>query len=413
MSQESRLHGLIERLSEEYVRRLRLLVSTPSVTGSESSCQELVRGSLEDLGVAVHAVVASNTPPFHRTGREYEGRPSLVGRIPGKGSAHFVLNAHLDTAPVEDASTWLHPPYAAVVDGGRLYGRGALDDKAGIAMMLMLAEAFVRADVCLPGDLLLESVIEDEDSGNGTLACLEAGFHCEGAIVIDGTWPLRVIDSHLGQMWLDIEVGGVAAAACSHRRGLNPIHQATRVMQALDSLVGDLNQGVLQWLNIETPYFASVGAISGGAWPGAVPEKCQLRVQVGFPPPESPQGMLERVTAAVVRSVSDDARASVRVEVRELFVAPFSNRENRMVRVVRDTVQRLRPQEGPFLNNAVTGHCDLRHLRQADGRPAHACLYGPGGGGNPHIKDEFYLLEHFVPVAQNIASSILAFYDQD
>jgi acetylornithine deacetylase/succinyl-diaminopimelate desuccinylase-like protein len=49
-------------------------------------------------------------------------------------------------------------------------------------------------------------------------------------------------------------------------------------------------------------------------------------------------------------------------------------------------------------------------LRRADGTLAAACLYGPGGGGNPHAPDEFYYVDHLVPVAQNIVSAMLAFY---
>jgi len=56
------------------------------------------------------------------------------------------------------------------------------------------------------------------------------------------------------------------------------------------------------------------------------------------------------------------------------------------------------------------GHCDLRHLRKPDGSPTDACLYGPGGGAPPHCADGFYMLEHFIPVAQNILSAMLKYY---
>ena len=78
-----------------------------------------------------------------------------------------------------------------------------------------------------------------------------------------------------------------------------------------------------------------------------------------------------------------------------------------MIDAVRQAIERVQAPADAVRVAAVSGHCDLRHLRTKEGRPADACLYGPGGGGNPHVADEFYLLDHFVPVAQTIASALL------
>ena len=90
---------------------------------------------------------------------------------------------------------------------------------------------------------------------------------------------------------------------------------------------------------------------------------------------------------------------------------PHSQRPNRVAEMLRANVDRLRAGEMEFRIQAVTGHCDLRNLRRQDGSWAEACLYGPGGGGNPHVADEFYHLSHFVPVAQNVASTLLQLFN--
>lgn len=204
MTQESALHSEIVRIAGKWSAFLQRLVQIPSPLGTETPGMDFVRLAMQELGVYERDVFPGTAPPYLPTGRSYDDRGCVVGRIPGRGGPQFILNAHVDTTPVEDPTSWIHPPFAGRIENGRLYGRGALDDKAGVAMMLLIAEAFVRTGIILPGDIILEAVIEDEDSGNGTLACTEAGYYAEAGIIIDGTWPFRIIDAHLGQLWLEI-----------------------------------------------------------------------------------------------------------------------------------------------------------------------------------------------------------------
>lgn len=353
---------------------------------------------MRSLGLRPQAVYAGPQPPFHPTGRSYAGRPSLVGSLPGSGRGRVMLNAHVDTAPITDPDAWTHPPHGAVIEGDRLYGRGALDDKAGLAMMLMLAEVF--QEFAHGPDLLFASVIEDEDSGNGSLACMEAGFWTDYAIVLDGTWPFRAIDSHLGQLWLHLEVPGVAAPSCSWARAVNPIDLAFKRISSLRAWIDEQNHQMGSWLEISNPFFLSIGEFHSGSWAGSVPERAFVSVQLGFPPPWTPQ------------SIGEVAREHLgEFCVGALCTPPHSQRPNRPAELVRANVDRLRAGEMDFRIQAVTGHCDLRNLRKADGSLAEACLYGPGGGANPHVADEYYHLSHFVPVAQNVASALLDLFE--
>lgn len=353
---------------------------------------------MRSLGLEPQRVFASNQPPFHDTGREYGQRPNLVGRLPGSGRGRIMLNAHVDTAPITDPQAWTYPPHGAVVEGDRLYGRGALDDKAGLAMMMLLAEVFQEVE--RGPELLFASVIEDEDSGNGSLACMQAGFWTDSAIVLDGTWPFRAIDSHLGQLWMHLEVPGVAAPSCSWARAVNPIDVAFQKISSLRAWVDEQNRQNGCWLEIDNPFFLSIGEFHSGSWAGSVPERAHVSLQMGFPPPWTPQTI-----AAVARQHLGEFRVGA------LCTPPHSQRPNHPAELLRSHVDRLRAGEMEFRIQAVTGHCDLRNLRREDGSLAQACLYGPGGGANPHVADEYYYISHFAPVAQNVASALIELMD--
>lgn len=410
MRLENQLHDLIEKLAGDYIGVLRELITIPSVLGDEGNVQKRIKSQMRDLGVFEREIFAGSRPPYVPSGRSYDGRPSLVGRVRGRGNRHFILNAHADTAPVEDVKSWTHPPFAAEAVDGKLYGRGALDDKAGLAMMLLIAECVCISGVKLPGDILLESVIEDEDTGNGTLALTQNGYRADAAIVIDGTWPFRIIDAHLGQIWVRFEVQGVPVASCSCRRGVNPISIGGELIRTIEGWVNDTNQSLNKWLNIAQPFFVNVGTFHSGCWPGGVPERATFDLQIGFPPPWTPEQVLAECQRMATEIQKREERGRIQLTRGSLWTTPHANVDNVMAQRLKATIRRLRPGEMEPINQAVMGHCDLRHLRRADGSFADACLYGPGGGGNPHAPDEFYHLDHFVPVAQNIVSAILDFH---
>jgi len=135
-----------------------LRFDTSNPPGNERECIEWIRGLLEELGCEVQIVA-----------REQE-RPNLIARLAGRGSsAPLLLQGHVDV--VAARGEWRRPPFAGELDGGYVWGRGALDMKGGVAMMLA---AFMRAKASgepPPGDVIL-CVLADEEAGSD----LGAGF---------------------------------------------------------------------------------------------------------------------------------------------------------------------------------------------------------------------------------------------
>ena len=158
---------------------------------------------------------------------------------------------------------------------------------------------------------------------------------------------------------------------------------------------------------MEEPFFINVGALNSGVWPGVTPEKAVLDCQIGFPPPETPQSILSIVRKIVKRIDTPRSAGPVQVTLGSLATSGFENKNNRLVNILSKAITRVMPPTYKLQTVTATGHCDLRHIQTHQGLPAHACLYGPGGGENPHSRDECYHLDHFVPVAQTVASAIL------
>ena len=410
---ERRLHDAVDRLEPKYRALLQTLVRIASPIGDEGRAQEEVARAMREIGLATESfdidpTALSSVRGFNATPQSYAGRPCVVGVLGGSGGGRsLALNAHIDTAPVDPLGSWTHgDPYSGHIDGTRLYGRGAWDDKAGVIETLMVAEAVRTSGVELGGDLVIKSVIEDEATGNGTLACLARGYRTDGAVIVDGTWPERFIVSHLGQLWFRVRLDGRSAPASVSGRGANPLAAIGPVLAAFTQMVEQRNTSAQPWGDNRQPWFVNVGAASGGAWPGAVPTACELRGQCGFPPPETPATAKTALADALDVCASDprwpaDVRASITFEGLETGVVQGDG-GNAIVTLLTDGVMRLHGRA--IQQSIISGHCDLRHYYSA---AIPACLYGPGGGKNAHAEDEYFDLSHLTLVAKNLASIAL------
>jgi acetylornithine deacetylase/succinyl-diaminopimelate desuccinylase-like protein len=142
--------GLQNRPVELLAQLLRFDTTNPP--GNERECIDWIRGLLEELGCEVRIIA-----------REPE-RPNLIARVPGRGvSAPLLLQGHVDV--VAARGEWRHPPFAGELDDGYVWGRGALDMKGGVAMMLAAFMRLLASGVSPPGDVIL-CVLADEEAGS-------------------------------------------------------------------------------------------------------------------------------------------------------------------------------------------------------------------------------------------------------
>ena len=138
----------VTELLQELIR-----FDTTNPPGNEAACIDFLRAQLDEVGC--------ETQTYERE----PGRPNLVSRLSGGDAPPLLLQGHVDvvTTALQD---WKHPPFAGVLEDGYVWGRGALDMKAGVAM---LVHAFLRAKhegVKLPGDLVLLVLSDEEAGGN-------------------------------------------------------------------------------------------------------------------------------------------------------------------------------------------------------------------------------------------------------
>ncbi len=276
----------IEAAAETAFAFLERLVAEPSTVGAERGAQDVVAAELTRLGLAVTELAVpdevAGAAPAGVAQACYAGRPNVLGRLNPGGSPALLLNGHV----------------------------GAGDMKGGFALGLLAVAGLRQAmPEALTGELSFLSVIEEECTGNGTLAACQAGVLGDAVIVLEPT-DLDVLLGGIGVLWIEIEVDGVPAHAESADRAQNPIRSVPAILRALAGFEDALNDGDGHadpaFEGIARPYNINPGTVRAGDWASSVPGRATLGVRVGFPRAWSPDEAFARVSAAIGAAGADD-----------------------------------------------------------------------------------------------------------
>ena len=150
----------------------------------------------------------------------------VIGRLGDGDGPSLLLNGHIDVVPADRPDLWTSPPFEPRRSGDLLFGRGAGDMKGGFAMAALALEALLATDPhAIAGSLTFASVLEEECTGNGTLAAARAGVLAD-AVILPEPSGLDLLLSGVGILWLDVVVTGFSAHAQSADRAVNPVHLA-------------------------------------------------------------------------------------------------------------------------------------------------------------------------------------------
>lgn len=176
----------------------------------------------------------------------FPDRPNLVAELAGDEEKSLILCGHIDVVPIGERSAWTVDPFGGEIKDGRLYGRGAVDMKSGVAACVAAARAIRKAGIELQGRLAIHAVVDEEAGGFGAMDAVAKGKLAKGAIIAEPTWG-NVIPSEGGLYWVRVTIRGrqghagfrfnevwpQRATADRLVPGVNAIELSTRFLAAL------------------------------------------------------------------------------------------------------------------------------------------------------------------------------------
>jgi len=251
--------------------------------------------------------------------------------------------------------------------------------------------------------LVLQSVVEEECTGNGALACLVEGYTADEALIPE---PMpAVLSAQMGVMWLAIEVLGVPVHAAYAHTGVAAIEFANYLVSRLRELEARWNLPAARhamYAAHEHPVNFNLGKISGGEWASSVPTQCRVDLRLGFYPGLKPAAVRKEVEAVLNEAWrAHPHHDSVRYEVRyNGFQA-----EGLVVDLQQPLITELgRAHQDiagtPVEHHAFTGTTDVKFFHLYGNIPA--TCYGPAGG-DIHGIDEWVSIASMQQVSAVLA----------
>jgi acetylornithine deacetylase len=397
-------------------------VSVRSLSGEETPAAEFIEDVLGELGLASERIVLRTallreeplfSPPCCADGGRYN---VLATHRPTRGGGRSVLfNGHLDVVPAGPAALWSSPPFSGELRDGWLFGRGAGDMKAGLVCAFSAYRALRILGVQPAGVVGFNGVLEEESTGNGTLATVSAlrqaidaaKLTAFDAVVIPEPTGEALVEAQLGVFWLYLDITGKPAHAAYMSTGVSALEAGLRIIDALKALEREWNllaHRHARYREHDHPINFNVGQLHAGDWNSSVPSTCTLGLRLACYP-DMPIDEAKRLVEAHVRAALDAlSQDDIRVEFRyEGFHAPGCEYDLDEPAMQRLADAHARVNGVPARRIALTATTDARHFRKMLEVPV--TCYGPIAE-NVHGFDECVSIESMVNVATVFAQFI-------
>ncbi len=317
MDQElsTRILSAVDELFDREIDFLSELTSHPSTRGQEQSAQAFMTGALSERGLEVDqwqidVEEIRNMPGFSPVIGTYEDAQNVVGTHhprTTKGRS-LILNGHIDVVPAGPLDMWDAPPFEPHVANGWLYGRGGGDMKAGLVSNLFALDALRHIGVAPAATVHYQSVVEEECTGNGALACLARGYKADAALIPE-PFEEKLVTSQIGVIWFQVHLKGLPTHVAYAGQGANAIEAAIPLIAALHEMEYRWNAAEKRhpdFAHHEHALNLNVGKIQGGDWTSSVPAWSVLDLRMAIFPGQD----INAAKAEIEQVIYDAARGN-------------------------------------------------------------------------------------------------------
>jgi succinyl-diaminopimelate desuccinylase len=317
------------------------------------------------------------------------GRDNLILRV-GAGRPRLAVALHTDVVPAGDG--WGLDPFSAQEKDGRLYGRGASDDKGPLAAMLLVVRELCRHGADLKGQLLFAAVADEEvGSTHGVEFLLRNGhLQADMAIIPDAASHMeKVMVAEKGALFVQLTSLGTQAHGSRPEKGYNAIWPLLHVLE----LVRRMPRASVPH-DLLSPPTMNLGVIQGGAAPNIVPGRATARIDFRYLPGERSAEIMEAIRGAISRVQEQEPEARLAVEVLSDLPPTEVGRDSPLVRAIqhaaREVLGKVPPAAG--MSGATVAKQFIAHGIPAVG-------FAPGDADAAHVANEYVDIEELVAFA--------------
>ena len=298
-------------------------IDSQNPPGNEVEIAEFIKKDLKPLGLELKEVTFK------------EKRPNIIatlkGTLPRKQAQNGILiTPHIDTVPI--GTGWKFDPFGGKIHQGKMYGRGATDDKGNLACCMEILHSLVEDKIKLPYDIIMAATADEETgSHNGIIPLLDKKMLKPKVALIMDSDEFDTIIAQKGLLHTRIQIFGKKAHGAYNWRGVNAIELATKVIEKLKKHQFKFRKHPL----LHSPT-KNIGTIRGGDKVNMVADFCEFSLDTRYMPGMDPYEVLEEIKGIVkqvtknFKAVIDDLQYPYEISANDPFVKTYVETAKKM-----------------------------------------------------------------------------------
>lgn len=303
---DSGIWNLVSRIQPIMINNTRLIkllqkvisINSENPPGNELKLAKFIEKDMRSLGLHVKTYTyAKNRPNIVAT---------LKGTLPRKKAAKeaILITPHFDTVPI--GKGWKYKPLGGEIKNGKLYGRGASDDKGNLASCMEVMRSLVEDGVKLKKDVIMAATVDEETGSHcGIIPLLDRKVLKPGFALVMDSDEFDTIVAQKGLIHCRIQIFGKKAHGAYNWRGINAIEHAARIITKLKKI---------KWIYKKHPLLhaptMNVGVIQGGDKVNMVSDFCEFALDTRFLPGMDPKAILKKIRS-VIKSETDKFKIEI------------------------------------------------------------------------------------------------------
>lgn len=426
---------MIEKIRQEVENNRQYLIDMigemvrfGSYSGEAEEIQLYLKHRMEELGMETRLVKVEpekleQYKGFSYDGFSYDRRYSLLGlkkgspatvKLNNSAGRSLILNGHVDIVPPGDLSRWNDHPLSGKYEDGKVYGRGSLDMKGGLAAGITAVKVLQDLRFSNLGDITVASVCGEETGGCGAFALVEDGIKADGCIILEPT-RLKICHTQSGCHTFKISLKGLLIHACMAYKGVNAIDKFVIIYEKLKELDKRRHERFLSKAGEIAAHYEfggniaplNVGSIQAGDWPSSVPDYLEAHGRMGIFPGESVEDMHREFEETVRVAAKADPWLAENLPTVEWYEGLFEPAEtaveSELVTCLAANHRQMFGREAGF--EAVTYGSDMRIFSNYAG--IQTVMYGSGDVSLAHTVNEHVVIEEVMEALCSIVAMLV------